>query len=116
MSRLAFLSIAIVRSLLPVVAPAAPAQKRAAPRWHGYWFLPGYHQPPNNSLPGYAQKASVSPRNRRPWYIDPTPSYYGYDGDWHYFGRPGFYGGRYNGGSFGPFLTRAPVRAARDFG
>ena len=25
-----------------------------------------------------------------------------YDGDWHYFGRPSFYGPRYNDGSFGP--------------
>src|SRR5258706_14899379 len=77
MSRLVFLSIAIVLSLLPVVAPAAPAHKRPAPRWHGYGFLPGYHQPPNDSLPAYAQKASVSRmarHNRRPWYIDPIPS------------------------------------------
>jgi hypothetical protein len=112
MSRLVFLSIAIVVSLLPVVAPAAPAHKRPASRWHGYGFLPGYHQPPNNSLPAYAQTASVSRiarRNRRPWYIDPIPSYYGYDGDWHYFGRPGFYDGRYNGGSFGPCWTRTPI-------
>ena len=75
-------------------------------------FLPGYHQPPNNSLPAYAQKGSVSRmarRNLRPWYIDPTPSYYGYDGDRHYSGRPGFYGGRYNGGSFGPCWTRTPI-------
>ncbi len=88
--------------------------KRPAPSWHGYGFLPGYHQPPNNSLPAYAQKASVSRmarNNRRPWYIDPIPSYYGYDGDWHYFGRPGFYGGRYNGGSFGPCWTRTPIGA-----
>jgi hypothetical protein len=112
MSRLVVLSIAIVLSLLPVVAPAAPAHKRPAPRWHGYGFLPGYHQPSNNSLPAYAQKVSVSRmarRNQRPWYIDPVPSYYGTDGDWHYFGRPGFYDGRYNGGSFGPCWTRTPI-------
>jgi hypothetical protein len=113
MSRLVVLSIAIVLSLLPVVAPAASAHKRPAPpRWHGYGFLPGYHQPPNNSLPAYAQKASVSRmarNNRRPWYIDPIPAYYGYDGDWHYLGRPGFNGGRYNGGSFGPCWTRTPI-------
>src|SRR5882762_5412996 len=42
MSRLVFSSIAIVLSLLPVVAPA---HNRPAPRWHGYGFLPGYHQP-----------------------------------------------------------------------
>src|SRR5258708_36772768 len=113
MRRLVFPSIALALLLLPVIAPAAPAHKRPAPRWHGYGFLPGYHQPPNNSLPDYKQKASVlraERRNRRPWYIDPTPEYYGYDGDLHYFGRPGFYGGRHNGGSFGPALRRAPVR------
>jgi len=27
--------------------------------WHGYGFLPGYHQPPNNSLPVYASKGSI---------------------------------------------------------
>jgi len=83
MLRLVFLSIAIVLSLLPVVAPAAPPHKRPAPRWHGYGFLPGYQQPPNNSLPAYAQKASASRmarRNQRPWYVDPVPSYYGCDG------------------------------------
>ena len=112
MSRLVFLSIAVVLSLLPAVAPAEPVHKRPAPRWPGYGFLPGYRQPPNNTIPPYAEKASASRmarRNQRHWYIDPVPQYYGYDGDWHYFGRPGFYGGRYNGGSFGPCWTRTPI-------
>jgi hypothetical protein len=109
MSRLVCLSIAVILSLLSVAAPAAPSLKRPAPRWHGYGFLPGYHQPPNNSLPLYAQKGVVPHRDRRPWYIDPVPSYFGYDGNWHYFGRPGFDGGRYNGGSYGPCWTRTPI-------
>src|SRR6202020_3464683 len=117
MSRLVCLSIAIVLSLLSVVATAAPIHKPPgykppARGWHGYGFLPGYHQPLNNSLPLYAQEASTlrgARRGRRPWYIDPVPRYYGYDGDWHYFGRPGIYGGRYNGGSFGPCWTRTPI-------
>jgi hypothetical protein len=115
MSRLLFLSIAIVLSLLPVVAPAAPVHKRPTPRWHGYGFLPGYHQPLNNSLPAYAQKngaARLARYNRRPWYIDPTPSYYGYDGERYYFGQPGFYRGRYNGGSVGPCWSQTPIGPA----
>src|SRR4030081_1148135 len=110
MSRLVFLAIAILLSLLPVVAPAAPAHKQPPPRWHDYGFLPGYHQPPNNSLPAHRQSASVSRmarRNQPPWYIDPVPSYYGYDGDRHYFGRPGFYGGGHKGGSFWPRWARS---------
>src|SRR5450755_5155556 len=110
MSRLMCLSIAILLSLFSVAAPAAPVHKRPA-HWHGYGFLPGYHQPLNNSLPLYAQKDATrrwARSERRPWYIDPVPRYYGYDGDLHYFGRPGFYGGRYNGGSFGPCWTRTP--------
>lgn len=119
MSRFVFLLIAVVLSLPPVIAPADAAQKRPAPRWQGYGFLPGYHQPPNNSRPAYTQKAAVlraARRNQRPWYIDPVPRYYGYDGAWHYFGRPGFYGGRYNGGSFGPCWTRTPVGAVWNCG
>jgi hypothetical protein len=110
MSRLAALSLALALALLPVAASAASAKKPQ--RWHGYGFLPGYRQPPNNSVPPYADKTPASRlalRKRRPWYIDPVPEYYGWDGDWHYFGRPGFNGGRYNGGSFGPCWTRTPI-------
>ena len=112
MSRLAFLLIAVALVLFPTVAPAASAKSRPAPKWHGYGFLPGYQQPPNNSLPAFKQRTAVARaafRNRRPWYIDPVPEYYGYDDAWHYFGRPGFYNGRYNGGSFGPCWTRTPI-------
>ena len=112
MSRLVILLTAIVLSLLSVAALAAPVHKRPAPRWHGYGFLPGYRQPPSNSQPLDVQKIPMrrmARGNRRPWYIDPVPRYYGYDGYWHYFGRPGIYGGRYNGGSFGPCWTRTPI-------
>jgi hypothetical protein len=112
MSRLLCLSVAVVLSLLPAIAPAAPVQKRPKPVWHGYGFLPGYHQPPSNSQPLWAQKDPtwvVARAHRRTWYIDPVPQYIGYDGYWRYFGRPGMYNGRYNGGSFGPCWTRTPI-------
>jgi hypothetical protein len=112
MSRLLCLSIAIVLSQLSAVALAAPVHKKPVPRWHGYGFLPGYQQPLNNAAPLFKQDPAVlraARRERRPWYIDPVPQYYGYDGDLHYFGHPGFYRGRYNGGSFGPCYTRTPI-------
>lgn len=65
-------------------------------------------------MPLYMQKNAMQRlvrRDRRPWYIYPAPQYYGWDGDWHYFGRPGFYNGQYNGGSFGPCWTRTPIGA-----
>ena len=113
MSRFVCLLIAVVLSLLSVAAFAAPAHKRPASRWHGYGFLPGYHQPLSNSLPLFDQDPKVlrtARREQRHWYIDPTPRYYGYDGNQYYFGRPGFTGGgRYNGGSFGPCWTQTPI-------
>jgi hypothetical protein len=112
MSRFKSLTIAVVLSLLPLVATAATMHKRSAPHWHGYGFLPGYQQPLSNSQPLYKQKDALrrlARQERRPWYIDRTPRYFGYDGEWHYFGRPGFYGGRYNGGTFGPCWTQTPI-------
>src|ERR1700733_2708850 len=112
MWRLLCLSISVTLTLLSVVAQAAPLPKKPKPVWHGYGFLPGYQQPLSNSQPLYAQKDALrrlARQNRRPWYIDPTPEYYGYDGEWHYVGRPGFYRGQYNGGPFGPCLARTPL-------
>ena len=112
MSRLVTLSVVLIFSLLSVVATAAPSHRRPVRHWHGYGFLPGYQQPLSNSLPLYKQKNGTvryARENRRPWYIDPTYQYYGYDGDWHYFGRPGFHGGRFNGGTFGPCWTQTPI-------
>ena len=109
MSRFVCLSIAVVLSLLSVVATAAPIHKRPASRWHGYGFLPGYHQPLNNSLPLYAQKDAMrrlARHERRPWYIDPVPSYYGYDGNRYYFGQPGI--------TAAVTMAAASVRAGRD--
>ena len=40
---------------------------------------------------------------------DYSPQYFGYDGEWHYVGRPGIYHGRSNGGSFGPCWTWTPI-------
>src|SRR5258705_4603963 len=88
MSRLACLFVAVVLSLLPVTAPAAPVSKKPAQSWHGYGFLPGYRQPLSNSQPLYKQKNRLrryARDNRRPWYIDPVPSYYSWDVEWRYF-------------------------------
>jgi hypothetical protein len=112
MMRISALLTAVLLVLLPPLALAAPAHKRPPQKWHGYGFLPGYHQPVNNSVPVYGMNGSFPGRpgyKRRHWYIDPTPSYYGYDDEWHYFGRPGFYRGHYNGGTFGPCWTRTPI-------
>ena len=98
MKRITSLSSAILLLLLPAIAFAAPAHKKPIRRWHGYGFLPGYHQPPNNTIPVYG-------RVRRPDY---TPSYW-WNGTRYYFGEPGFYRGRYNGGSFGPCWTYTPI-------
>jgi hypothetical protein len=103
-------SLAILLSLLPAVTSGAPAQKRQVARWHGYGFLPGYHQPPNNSRPVFGAKGAVTGAP------DYSPRYFGYDGEWHYFGRPGFYRGRYNGGSFGPCWSWTPIGPAWNCG
>jgi hypothetical protein len=95
-------SSALVLLLLPAMAFAAPVQKRHIYHWHGYGFLPGYHQPPNNNVPIYGPKGAIGDGP------DTAPSYW-YDGGRYYFGRPGFFRGHYNGGSFGPCWTPTPI-------
>jgi hypothetical protein len=94
---------AAVLSLLPAIAFAASAPaKRHVHHWHGYGFLPGYHQPPDNNVPVYGPKPSA---RSAPTY---APSYW-YGGGRYYFGSPGFLHGRYNGGSWGPCWTSTPI-------
>ncbi|MBV9460456.1 MAG: hypothetical protein JO141_23510 [Bradyrhizobium sp.] len=110
MSRIVSVSIAILLSLSPAMTSGASAPKRHVAHWHGYGFLPGYHQPPNNAIPVFGRKGAVTGEP------DYSPQYLGYDGDWHYFGRPGFYRGQYNGGSFGPCWTWTPIGPAWNCG
>ncbi len=100
MSRIISVSSAILLLLLPAVAFSAP--KRHVSHWHGYGFLPGYRQPPNDSVPVYGARGAIRGTP------DYTPSYW-YNGERYYFGEPGFFRGRYNGGSFGPCWTWTPI-------
>ena len=102
MSRISSVSSMLLLALLPAIAFGAPVHKRPASHWHGYGFLPGYHQPISNSIPIYG------PRGASRGFPDYSPSYW-YNGDRYYFGQPGFYRGRYNGGSFGPCWTWTPI-------
>jgi hypothetical protein len=99
------LGLAVAASLsLPAVALAASAHRKpfVVHHWHGYGFLPGYHQPPNNSAPVYASKGSI---HGTP---DFTPQYWNGAGR-YYFGWPRFVRGRWNGGSYGPCWTYTPI-------
>jgi hypothetical protein len=57
--------------------------------WHGYGYLPGYRSPERLEWE----------RARARW-RDPFNTWYGY---------PGFYRGRWNGGGFGPCWTQTPI-------
>ncbi len=120
MARLLSLSIAVVVLLLSVAAQTSSIQassiRDAAPihkgHRHGTGPLPIFAPPPPNYKPlsiGRGAWPRIARREPRPWYIDPVPYYLGLDGNWHYFGRPGIYRGRYNGGTFGPCWTRTPI-------
>jgi hypothetical protein len=68
------------------------------PRQRGYGFLPGYRPPPD--LTDW----------RTPRTPDQPEIRYWYDGQIRYgWGRPRFYRGRWNAGSFGPCWTYTPI-------
>jgi hypothetical protein len=104
------LSITTLSLLLPAVAAGASDHgKRHIYHWHGYGFLPGYHQPPSNSVPIYSRYSrKPSDRVTTSYPNFRTPSYW-WGGGHYYFGDPGFYRGRYNGGSVGPCWTWTPI-------
>ncbi len=68
------------------LAESAHGKRSSNRSWHGYGFLPGYEPP-----------EVVEWRNmraRRPTF---------------WYGGPGFYRGRWNGGGFGPCWTPTPI-------
>jgi hypothetical protein len=90
------LAVSLLLSL-PAFAADNVHGKRHVYRWHGYGFLPGYHQPPNPNEVHYGPtEGSGAPR-------------YFYGGGRYYFGGPGFSDGRWNGGSYGPCWTHTPI-------
>jgi hypothetical protein len=77
---------ALLLSATTTIAAPAHAKRHVAHRWHGYGFLPGYRTP--------EQIEQDEARNRqRVWW----------------YGGPGFYRGRWNGGGFGPCWTQTPI-------
>jgi hypothetical protein len=88
-----------------VAAPSAASKPKKVivhkQHWKGYGFLPGYRPQANN----------LDWRGRSVRYVRPEPRYLNlYTGQWSYgWGRPGFYRGQWNGGSFGPCWTQTPI-------
>jgi hypothetical protein len=108
----ALIAAAIASSLtMPAAASAKPAgayptrakiKVHPTRRWHGYGFLPGY-RPQLAEINGQPI-LGPDPRIKREW------RYWDYYGNVRYgWGYPGFYRGRYNGGSFGPCWTSTPI-------
>jgi hypothetical protein len=96
------LAMAALLSLpAPTFAASTHAKRHAIYHWHGYGFLPGYHQPPSLGVPSYHQPAAQDVPSYTPYY------WYG-DGQ-YYYGEPRFLHGRWNGGSFGPCWTSTPI-------
>jgi len=88
--------VATILALPAAATDAARDHTKAHPKvvWHGYGFLPGYHQPERIE------------REKPP---APTGHYfYGYPG-YNFYGGHQFYRGRCNGGGFGECWTQPPI-------
>jgi len=113
-SKAALIAAIAMSLLLPNTVDGAAAAKKAGARTkftvhpkytgpakrrqRGYGFLPGYRPPPD--LTDW----------RTPRTPDQPEIRYWYDGQIRYgWGRPGFYHGRWNAGSFGPCWTYTPI-------
>ena len=84
------------------VHPKYRSKHRSKHHWHGYGFLPGYRQPPN--LTDWRDRSA---RRQR---AEPPELRYWHNGQFYYgWGYPGFYRGRWTGGSFGPCWTSTPI-------
>ena len=87
------------RDLRVVVHPKYPQKYRSR-----YGFLPGYRQPP--ALTEWRDRSARYGGRYEPY----ARRYWSYDGQLGYgWGGPGFYRGRWNGGSFGPCWTSTPI-------
>jgi hypothetical protein len=95
----AYVAAAIVVSLfLPAIAPAESLHAKPHRIWHGYGFLPGYRPPEVIEWE---------------WIHRPTNQY---GAPVYWYGGPGFYHGRWNGGGFGPCWIRTPIGLHWDCG
>ena len=70
MLRILSLLVVILALLQPDPSSAASSKKRQSARWHGYGFLPGYRQPPNQTIP------VLGPRGAARGYPDFSPQYW----------------------------------------
>ena len=107
MRRRALVAVALAALLPPPAADAAPARKKIVVGDQKIVIVHKFKQAPLRMakgvgfLPGYRTPEQL----RR---IEYRPRYW-YAGSLYYFGRPQWYGGRWNGGSFGPCWTSSPI-------
>ena len=98
--------------VMPVTASDAFAAAQEKPKitvrkykWTGYGFLPGYPRTERERARDRYYATGGNPRFIDRW----GRVSYG-------FGGPQFYGGQYNGGSFGPCWTSTPIGMMRNGG